>query len=465
MIRGTQAGTFKEGNDQGMSRIVIVGGGIAGLTAAYTLGKSGRHEVTLLEATNSLGGKIGTDRAGELLIERGPDSIFTVKPAALQLICELGLEDELIEPQGGEFSILVDGKLHQVPRALATMMRTASGVLEKVGFLSAAAKERVLGERDVPKGSGRDESIASFFRRRFGKRFSTLVAEPLLAGIHAGDPEKLSMMALYPAYLGLEQRQGSLTGSSQTTPVASGKPAFQTLRNGMGTLVDSLDSSLENVHVRLDANVDAVRRNGAGLVVEAQEPIEADHVILAVPAWAAARMLSASAPESAAALRRIRFVSTAVVTLAYPRTAFPENLPGNGFLVPYHEPCDITGCTWTSQKWQGRSPEDVALLRVFMGQDGGFNVEEHSDEDLVARAKTSLSRLMRTTLPPTFERLDRWTKAMPQYDVGHLDLLAEAERGLKGMPITFAGSSYRGNGIPDCVRQGREAAEALLKNL
>ncbi|HEY0866920.1 MAG TPA: protoporphyrinogen oxidase [Fimbriimonas sp.] len=448
-----------------MAKIVIVGGGISGLAAAYTLGKDGRHEVVLLEASDRLGGKVATDRVDDFLIERGPDSIFSMKPAAVDLITELGMEDELMGPKGSEFSILVGGRLHHVPRALATMMPGAAGVLEKVGFLSAAAKRRVLSEKEAPKGSGNDESIASFFRRRFGKKFSSLVAEPLLAGIHAGDPEKLSMKALYPTYLGLEQKNGSLTGAAPPPPPASGarKPAFLALRGGMGTLVDRLESRLENVQVHKGARVESIERNGSGLQVKGSVELKADHVILGVPAYVASKLLERSAPETANTLSRIRYVSTAIVTLAYPKAAFPKGLEGNGFLVPYEEPCDITGCTWTSQKWEDRAPDDVHLLRIFMGLDGRLNVDEHTDAELVEKAKAAIASIMSPVLPPSFERIDRWTRAMPQYELGHLNLLEKAEEGLRGMPIRFVGSSYRGNGIPDCVRQGREAANALLE--
>lgn len=443
---------------------------MAGLTAAYVLGRDGKHEVVLLEASDRLGGKVATEQVGDLLVERGPDSVFSMKPAAVELMAELGMEDEIIGPKGNEFSILVGGRLHHVPRALATLMPSASGVLEKVGFLSAAAKKRVLSEKEAPKGSGQDESIASFFRRRFGKKFSMLVAEPLLAGIHAGDPEKLSMKALYPTYLGMEQKNGSLTGTTPPPPPPPGspaprRPAFVALRGGMASLVRRLEESMQGVEVRKGVPVSSIEKDGERLRVIADKPYVADHVVLGIPAYVATCLLADLAPEAAGVLQRIRYVSTAVVTLAYPAAAFPKGLYGNGFLVPYSESGDITGCTWSSMKWEGRAPDDVVLLRVFMGRDGGLNVDDHSDESLIEIARNAIEKIMEPKLLASFERADRWPRSMPQYEIGHLDLLTEAEQGLHGLPISLVGSSYRGNGIPDCVRQGREAAHRLLQSL
>src|SRR5579862_5666624 len=237
-----------------MKRVVVIGGGITGLSAAYYLQKSGKAEVTLLDGSKRLGGKIVTERTGGLLLEFGPDSVFTAKPSAVELATELGMADEFIEPLQHDFSILVNGKLFHVPRSLASLMPGASSALEKAEFLGASARRRILRESETPKGDGSDESIASFFRRRFGKKFSSLLAEPLLAGIHGGDPEKLSMKALYPMYLGLEQKKGSLTGSQGagggdqgTAPSGHRRAGFLSFRGGMESLVDKLVGRLGGV--------------------------------------------------------------------------------------------------------------------------------------------------------------------------------------------------------------------------
>jgi protoporphyrinogen/coproporphyrinogen III oxidase len=450
-----------------MKRIAIIGGGIAGLSAAYYLQKSSDNEVTLLESSDRLGGKIGTERVGELLIEQGPDSVFTAKPAAIELAIELGLEDEFVEPLQHDFSILVNGKLFHVPRALASLMPGAASALEKAEFFGARARRRILEEKDAPKGDGSDESIASFFRRRFGTKFSNLLAEPLLAGIHGGDPEKLSMKALYPSYLGLEQKKGSLTGPSEIAhpaPNATGRKAgFLALRDGMESLVVRLVQRLDRVSVVKGVETNRIERTMEGFRIHADgmKPIEVDVVILAVPAPVASCLLREISSVSSTKLLNIRHSSTAVVTLAYDSAAFPKPLHGNGFLVPYTEKSDITGSTWSSNKWPGRAPEDTVLLRCFMGRDGGLSVDYFTDQELIQKAIDDIKRILKSRQDPKFSTLMRWTNAMPQKVVGHTDLLAEIEAGLAGLPVYLIGASYRSSGIPDCVRDGRDVADRI----
>jgi oxygen-dependent protoporphyrinogen oxidase len=449
-----------------MKRVVIIGGGIAGLSAAYYLQKSNEVQVTLLEGSGRLGGKIGTDRVGPYLIEQGPDSVFTTKPAAVELATELGMETEFIEPMQHDFSILTGGKLYHVPRALASLMPSAASALEKAEFFGAGARRRILKEKDAPKGDGRDESIASFFRRRFGKRFSSMLAEPLLAGIHGGDPEKLSMEALYPTYLGLEQKKGSLTAPSDAPPppAPARKAGFLSLRDGMESLVERLRESLDSASLLVGAEANRVEKTQTGWRIHADgvDAIEADEIVLAVPAPVASCLLREISPPASSKLLDIRHTSTAVVTLAYPMSAFPKEPHGNGFLVPYTEKSAITGCTWSSNKWQGRAPDGEILIRCFLGRDGGMNVDEFTDDQLVAMATDELKQVLKAKSDPVYQSLKRWTKAMPQKVVGHTDLLAEIEQSLTGLPIHLIGASYRVSGIPDCIRDGREIADAIV---
>jgi oxygen-dependent protoporphyrinogen oxidase len=450
-----------------MKRVVVVGGGIAGLSAAYYLQKSGQVEVTLLEGSGRLGGKIGTDRVGPYLVEHGPDSVFTTKPAAVELAIELGMEDQLIEPMQGDFSILVNGKLFHVPRSLASLMPGAATALEKAEFFGAHTRRRILREKDTPKGDGGDESIASFFRRRFGKKFSNLLAEPLLAGIHGGDPEKLSMKALYPTYLGLEQKKGSLTARAETPPPPQSgtrKPGFLALKNGMQSLVDRLRESLDSVRIVSDAEANRIERTASGWRIHAEgiSPIEADQIVLAIPAPAASCLLRDILPVASAKLNEIRLTSSSVVTLAYERSSFPKDLHGNGFLVPYTEKSSMTGCTWSSNKWEGRAPASQVLIRCFMGRDGGLNPDQYTDDELIRMATDEIKSILKPKENPVFTALKRWTKAMPQKVVGHTDLLAAIDEGLEGLPIHLIGASYRCSGIPDCIKDGRESADIVV---
>jgi len=441
---------------------------MAGLSAAYYLQKSPDLRVTLLEASGRFGGKVATERVGDLLIEQGPDSVFSVKPAAIELAIELGMENDLIEPLQFDFSILVNGKLHHVPRALASLMPSAATALEKAEFFGASTKRRILKEKEAPKGDGQDESIASFFRRRFGRKFSNLLAEPLLAGIHAGDPEKLSMKALYPTYLGLEQKKGSLTGLADHAPSPNApnihrRAGFVSLRSGMESLVDELCQHLNGAKmVGVESN--RIERTPQGLRVHSEgvAPMDADAVVLAVPSYAASCLLREVAPASSAMLGEIRHTSTAVATLAYPISAFPKEPHGNGFLVPYTEECSMTGCTWSSNKWEGRAPSGTLLLRCFMGRDGGLNVDDFTDRQLIDKAAASIKDILKPRQEPSYSALKRWTKAMPQKVVGHAELLEEIEAGLADLPIYLIGASYRSGGIPDCIRDGRDAAEKIL---
>lgn len=448
-----------------MSKIVVVGGGIAGLSAAYYLHRGGCEDFLLLESSARLGGKVGTTVADGLVVEHGPDSVFTRKPWAVELMVELGLEDEIVESLGSGFSIFVGGRLHPVPSSLASLMPSASGVLEKVGFFSAAARRRILKEPSVAKGGSDDESVASFFRRRFGRRFSTTLAEPLLAGVHAGDPERLSMRALYPTYLGLEESKGSLTGTAGAPRTgASKRGTFVSLRSGLGVLIERLVEVIPLGCIRTGAAVQTLRRNGSGVTVvtTSGDVIEAGSVAIAAPAHVAARLLADAAPAASAALGRIRFISTAVITFAFSKTAFPIPLPGNGFLVPNGEGESITGCTCSSVKWPYRAQEGTVLLRIFIGRDGGLDVDSHSEVALIEIALEAVQRILKSTQPPIFQRIDRWSKAMPQYELGHLGILEDARNGMDEMPVHLIGSSYGGNGIPDCVRQGREFAETII---
>jgi protoporphyrinogen/coproporphyrinogen III oxidase len=423
-------------------RVTIVGGGISGLATAYYLERTSDAEITLFEASDRLGGKLQTVCVDRLTIEEGPDCFFARKEGAYELALELGLDDQLIGPAARDFSMLIDGRLHRIPSGLLSFTSPDPEAVAKAEFLSELGKKQVLAEREAPKGNGEDESIASFFRRRFGEEFSMLVAEPLLAGTHAGDPEALSLRALYPAYYELERKRGSLY--ALPSPTEHQRPNFVSLKGGMHTLVQALRSKLTKTKVVVNEELRSLEG--------------ADAYVLAMPAPAAAQILDEKCPDASERLRRIEHASSTIVTLAFKRTDVGA-MTGTGFLVPQLEGAAITGCTWTSLKWPSRAPSGTALIRVFMGYSAG-----QSDEDAITQAVAAIKPLAELRGDPKLARVRRWIDALPQYHVGHLELLMDIDRAVPpGIHLT--GTSYRGVGIPDCVRQAKETAARVVDQL
>lgn len=456
-------------------RVLIVGGGIAGLSAAYFLERAGAEgrwsgEIFLVEAAHRLGGKILTVREDGFLVEGGPDSFLRTKPDGLALVRALGLEEELIAPQARTVYGLRRGRLVPIPEPLLAMRPDPWAVL-RARSLPWRGRLRALLEPWVPpRRADGDESLAAFMRRRFGRDFAEGIAGPLMAGVHAGDPERLSMQALYPHLLALERRFGSVArGLRSGRPTGSAGPLFLSLRPGMGALVDRLAASLSRTRVFLGRPIVALSPCLEGQTVRYRAALadggvlEADRVVLAVPAFEAARLIEEFAPAAAARLREIPFASTAVVTLAFRRAQVHHLLDGSGFLVPRAEPFPLTGCTWSSSKWPGRAPEGFVLLRAFIGWAGDPEALAVADADLIQRSVAALRPLLGLAGDPVRAWVHRWPQAMPQYIVGHLERVAAIEAALRSFSgLELIGASYRGVGIPDLIRQAREAVERLL---
>lgn len=421
-----------------MSRVVIVGGGVTGLAAAYELEKTTNAEIHVYEASDRLGGKLRTDLLDDLVVEGGPDCFFALKPEVMDLVRELGREDQLVTPKQREFAMLVNGKLHSVPAGLVSLTTANPEAVHEATFLSEECKARVLDEPKQPaKRDRKDESIRSFFDRRFGVEFTRLVVEPLLAGTHGGDPDQLSIQALYPAYPKLEAMQGYVTSPAPTS-AGPKRPTFYSFRNGMQDLVDMLAAALQRTTIHLNRPV----RN--------LDEMEGDQALLAIPAPQAATVL-----PHLPSLQKIPHSTTSIATFAFRREDIGHGLRNTGFLVPPSTEFPITGATWSSEKWPGRAPEETVLLRVF-----GRGVLQ------LETARTTIQMLLDIRRDPTYQRIDLWQDAQPQYNVGHLDLLAEIDEAMRVFPrITLAGTSYRGVGIPDCLRQGRQAARTLAERL
>lgn len=463
--------------------VVIVGGGITGLSAAFYLQRLRQQagtplRITLMEAEEHLGGKVGTVHQEGFLIDTGPDSFLAQKPWAVQLCRELGMEGEIISPSARRFFMLIKGRLHTVPHELVSLVPSKPQALWSVTFISLWGKLRASIEGFVPaRRDVEDESLGAFMRRRFGREFAVKFAEPLMAGVHAGHPDRLSMAAVYPMYWEMERKYGSISRAllqmrRQRQPGKGAQHAspFVALRYGMGSLVERLAQNLTETDIWRSTKVVGLAPRADGTVnvhLQSGEPVQADVVILTTPAYTTAEWLQPYAPDAARLLREIPYASTAVVSLAYRREGVEHPLEGSGFLVPRTEPIPITGCTWSSSKWEGRAPDGNVLLRVFMGYAGADQIVEQQWDDLLARvAHDALQPLLGIKEEPVMVQVNRWLKAMPQYEVGHLKRLQQVERALADHPaILLAGSAYRGVGVPDCVKQGKESAEQAWQRL
>lgn len=450
-----------------MRRIAIIGGGITGLTAAFLLEQQTDHQISLFDADAELGGKLQTFSMGDFTVEAGPDSIYLGKPGSIEIIRQLGLEDEMIEPQAGGYSLLADGKLHPVPHGIASFGNINMKALAEAHFLSEEGKKAAMEESQVPPGDGSDESIRSFFTRRFGAEFSERVAEPIMAGTHAGDPCLLSMRALYPHYLEMEKRNGNLSTRppTATPPSAPVGPMFVSFKGGMNTLTRALAGALTRTEFHLAEPVREVTPRGSKVAVEtAAGTEEFDHVLVTVPANYAKDFFP-SHPQLSQKLGEIPFASSVIVSVAVNQADLGRELCGTGFLTTFSREGQLTGCTWTSNKWSHRAPAGTLLIRCFFGGAGKPDLTLLSDEQLEAMAREELRKLVGLKAEPLSMRVSRWHEALPQYNMGHSDRVREIESAVDSLGITFAGSSYRGAGIPDCMRQGAEAAKKIQEVL
>jgi oxygen-dependent protoporphyrinogen oxidase len=447
---------------------VIVGGGVAGLTVARDLAASG-HRVHLLEARPRVGGVIVTDREGPFVIEGGPDSMLAQEPAALALCRELGLEAEIVPTRAPRTAfVLWRGTFHPLPGDTLLGIPLTEAALDALTMLSPEGRARMardLVAPDAPDPSHDDESIGAFFTRRFGPDATRRIAQPLLGGIHAGDVDRLSLRALFPGLWRADRAGGSLLATLRAQRASrDGEGAFRGLRRGMGTLVDRLLASLPAGVVRTGSAAEALRFTADGVEIAGGGTIlRARAVVLAVPGYAAARLLAATDSSLASLCESIDYVSSATVTLAYPRGGVAHPLSGMGFIVPPGDPtCRLLAASWVSSKWPGRAPDGVALVRAFVG--GAFDpmALDLDDATLAARTHGDLSRLLGVTVDPLLTRVFRWRDASPQYTVGHLGRIAAIDARCANHPgLYLTGSAFRGVGIPDTVADARAVAAAV----
>ena len=443
----------------------MIGGGISGLSAAYYLNRSG-VDVTLVESSPRLGGVITTETVEGCVIEGGPDSFLAAKPAAMELIAELGLGGEVIgsNDSGRVTYIRRDGRLVPLPDGLMMMVPTRVLPMAASSLLGWGTKLRMGLEwfrKPVPAPA--DRSVAALVREHYGQEAVDYLAEPLLSGVYGGDPEQLSAASVLPRFVEFERKYGSLTrGTMVEMAQAAGRPRgaspakkpplFRTLQRGLGSLTAAIEAALDRtrvVHGTAEAVEEGrVRVNGAWL--------PARHVVVACPAHAAARLLPI--PELAA----IAYSSSMTVALGYRKSKLASLPPGFGFLIPARERRRMVACTFVGNKFAHRCPPDMGLLRCFLGGAADHAVLDLDDEAVSALVRDELRSILGLEAGPDFVRISRWPRAMAQYTVGHSSRLAAIQKAAARMPwLSLSGNAYNGIGIPDCIAMSKAAAHRL----
>lgn len=486
-------------------RIAVVGGGITGLAAAHRIHELlPRAELRVYEAGPRIGGILDTSHHEGFLIERSADNFLTRLPQALGLCRRLGIEGDLLSTDETRRRAFVvrDGRLVPIPSGFFLMSPRKIGPLLASPILSPLGKFRVLAEPLVPRGPAsihlesepqtrhaRDESVASFARRRLGREAFERLVQPLIGGIYTADPEKLSMAATMPEFLAQERDYGSLLAAARRLPtsrlsdesnLASGARygLFAAPRQGIASLVEAIAAKLPPGIVYLNAPVASLRQtiddqwrldldslsSTNSAANDTQSPFTG--LILAIPTFAAAQMFEQLDPMLAEALAGIEYAGCNVVSLGYRRDQIGDSLDGFGFVVPQVERRRIIAGSFSSQKFTDRAPTNSVLIRVFIG--GALQPEllNLSDDELRRIAIDELGELLRIKGHPMFTDIARWPRAMPQYHVGHVERVARIEKLVARHPhLALAGNAYHGVGIPQCIASAEDAAESIAASL
>lgn len=480
------------------AHVAIVGGGITGLAAAYYLQEAAQEAAgqeglaisyTLLEQSARWGGKIRTETVdgygdAPFVVEAGPDSFITQKPWAWQLARRLGLGDRLLPTNeaGRKIYVLNKRRPTPLPDGVLLIVPTRFMPFALSPLISPLGKLRMGLDLFLPaKRDGEDETLADFITRRLGAEALDKIAEPLMSGIYNAEADKQSLLATFPRFRAIEEKHGSLIRgmvASRRSRAAGSAPStngpappapssvFVSFDDGMELLVAALLGRLEG-DLRLETGVERLQRGADGryrLALSDGSEIQADAVILAVPAFVAARLLRPLAPGAASELDKIRYVSTGTISLAYRADEMGGALPGHGLVVPASEARTFNAVTISSSKFNRRAPAGTVLLRVFFGGSRTPHMMDVPDGELAALVRAELQQTLGVSGEPLFQRIYRWPQANPQYDVGHLERVAAIERALPD-GLYVSGSPFRGIGIPDCVHQAEETVNAVLAAL
>jgi oxygen-dependent protoporphyrinogen oxidase len=485
-------------------RTAIIGGGIAGLAAAYELEKARTAgeavEYMLYESRDRLGGSLASEIVDGVVLERGPDSFLSEKPAAAELCRELGLGGELTPSNDANRRtyIVVRNRLVPLPDGLMFLIPTKLIPTAMTRLFSPMTKIRMALELlHPPRPSGQDESVASLVERHFGAEAVDRLADPLLSGIYGGDSTQLSARSVLPKLVEMEEQYGSLTrgmlaahkqmraraaaqangagggqpdGERRTGQPSSRRTIFTTLRGGLQQLVDALEARLEPAWVRKSATVSSLEREDGGWRVRSGGSAEFfDALIVASPAWAAGTLLGTVDAALGEDLVGIPYSSSITVNLVYDEAKLGPLPEGFGFLIPAVERRAMLACTFVHRKFVGRTPPGKAVLRAFLGGAKNEALLDEPDEVLVATVRRELSEILGASVAglhvePEQTQVSRWRRAMAQYAVGHQERLKRIAAQVAELPgLRLAGNAYDGIGIPDCIRTGRKAARELME--
>jgi protoporphyrinogen/coproporphyrinogen III oxidase len=462
-------------------KIVVVGGGITGLTAAYTLQQEAQNkklplDVVLVESSLRIGGKIETLRHESFIIERGPESFFDSEQYIRKLARDLHIEDQLIQHNDGNTYVAVGGELHSIPTSV--MLGGSSKVTGLVtsSLISLSGKLRAVGDLFIGKSApSNDEPISEFFKRRFGSEIVENLVEPLLAGTFAGDIDHLSMQAMFPQFTQLELTDRSLIigflknrQGFYNTEVESSTMHYETFKNGLSTLIETLQNQLMENTIRKGVKVTSVEKNSENvyeIYTQSGEVMTADGVIITTPFKAAQSMLKDI--EAVQAIVPSNSATIGTVTMAFKKEDITRYKDAINIFISRNSHFAITSCTFANRKWDNVCDDDHELVRIYIGRVGDESIVELSDQEILTTVLNDLQTMIGIHVEPIFAKVTRWQKAMPQYTVGHSQRVEQLQQAIRTeFPnVLVAGSSYQGISMPNCVKQGRLAANELIGNL
>lgn len=477
-----------------MKNVIVIGAGMTGLAAAYKIRRAVRSEgldlgVTVIEKDDRIGGKIATDVVDGFIVDGGPDSFLTEKPALHRIAEHLGMSDERLPSDESRKKtwILADGKLHEMPDGVMMFAPTKFVPFATTGLFTPAGKARmgmdlVIPKKKVAEGELNDETLESFVVRRMGRECLDRLAEPLVGGVHASDPAVMSLAATFPRLLEMEQKHGSLMlgflearkkveEMRKKYPPQPGKPKrtfFSSFRGGMQQLTDAMADAIGRDHIITGVKVDRLERSGDGwrITLSDGRTMDGDAVVIATEGWAAEQLVTSVAPIAADNLAGIPHSSSATVSLGFDSEEIGFSLDAFGVLCPQAEKRSLMAATYSSTKWPGRAPAGKTLMRGFVGGPHNQEIVDKSDEELIDIVTRELREILGLTAKPVFARVYRWKGGMPQYTLGHLDRVAIIQSDMETIPgLALAGGSYTGVGLPNCAESGEAAVTKVLGDL